>query len=64
MNNKVVLFLLIAIAIAAISFLLIGALLLPALGVDGTARTMISGGISGGAIALVYFNMFGKPNAR
>ena len=64
MNSKVALFLIVAVAIAAISFLLIGALLLPALGVDGMARTMISGGVSGGAIALVYFNMFGKPNAR
>lgn len=64
MNNKVVLFLVIALVIATATFLLVGALLLPALGVDGMARTMISGGISGGAIALVYFNMFGKPNAR
>lgn len=62
--NKVALFLIIAVVIATATFLLIGVLLLPALGVEGTARTMICGGISGGAIALVYFNMFGRPNAR
>ncbi len=61
--NKAVLFLVIAVAIATASFLLIGVLLLPALGVEGMARTMICGGISGGAIALVYFNMFKKPDA-
>ena len=62
--NKVVIFLIAALVIATASFLLVGVLLLPALGVDGMARTMISGGISGGLIALVYFNMFGRPSAR
>jgi len=61
--NKVVVFLISAVVIATVCFLLIGALLLPALGVEGMARTMISGGLSGGLIALVYFNMF-KPGAR
>jgi hypothetical protein len=58
--NKAVLFLIIAVAIATASFLLLGVLLLPALGVEGMTRTMIAGGVSGGAIALVYFNMFRK----
>ena len=62
--NKVALFLIIAVVIATATFMLIGVLLLPALGVEGPARTMICGGISGGAIALVYFNMFGKPGAK
>lgn len=62
--NKVALFLIVAVVIAAATFLLIGVLVLPALGVEGMARTMICGGISGGAIALVYFNMFGRPGAR
>ncbi len=62
--NKVALFLIIAVAIATASFLLIGALLLPALGVEGAGRTMIAGGVSGGGIALVYFNMFGRDGAR
>lgn len=60
--NKIALFLVAAVAIATACFLLIGVLLLPALGVGGMARTMISGGISGGAIALVYFNMFKRPD--
>lgn len=58
--NKAVVFLVVAVAIATASFLLLGVLLLPALGVEGTARTMIAGGVSGGLIALVYFNMFRK----
>lgn len=60
--NKVVLFLILAVCIATASFLLIGVLLLPALGVEGMARTAISGGISGGLIAFIYFNMFRKPD--
>ena len=59
--NKVALFLIIAVVIATATFMLIGVLLLPALGVEGTARTMISGGISGGAIALVYSTCSGSP---
>jgi hypothetical protein len=74
--NKVALFLILAVAIATASFVLIGVLLLPALGVDAQWRTMISGGVSGGLIALVYFTMFrreleekvkaesGEPGAR
>lgn len=62
--NKVAIFLIVAIVIATATFLLVGVLLLPALGVEGMARTMICGGISGGAIALAYFRMFGNPNAR
>ena len=60
--NKVALFLILAVAIATASFLLIGVLLLPALRVEGMARTMISGGVSGGLIALIYFSMFRKPD--
>lgn len=60
--NKVVLFLIVAVAIATASFLLIGVLLLPALGIDAQWRTMISGAVSGGLIALVYFNMFRKTD--
>lgn len=60
--NKVALFLILAVCIATASFLLIGVLLLPALGVEGMARTMISGGVSGGLIAIIYFNMFRKPD--
>ena len=56
--NKVVIFLIAAVVIATASFLLLGVLLLPALGVEGMARTMICGGVSGGLIALVYFKMF------
>jgi len=60
--NKVALFLILAVCIATASFLLIGVLLLPALGVDAQWRTMISGGISGLLIAITYFNMFRKPD--
>ena len=56
--NKVALFLLLAVGIAVGSFLLLGVLLLPALGLHGQALTMIPGGISGGAIAILYFSMF------
>jgi hypothetical protein len=60
--NNVALFLILAIVIATGSFLLLGILLLPALGVDGLARTMIAGGVSGGAIAILYFNMLRKSD--
>jgi hypothetical protein len=62
--NKAVLFLIIAVAIATASFLLVGVLLLPALGVEGMTRTMICGGISGGAIAIVYLAMFRKEGGK
>ena len=60
--NKVAIFIAAAVAIATASFLLIGVLLLPALGVDPQWRTMVSGGVSGGLIALVYFTLFRKPD--
>lgn len=60
--NKVALFLIVAVTIATASFLLIGVLLLPALGIDAQWRTMISGGVSGALIAFVYFSMFRKPD--
>src|SRR5438128_7485242 len=56
--NKVALFLVIAVAIATASFLLLAVLLLPALGLGGQWLTMIPGGISGGAIAILYCSMF------
>jgi hypothetical protein len=62
--NKVALFLILAVAIATASFLLLGALLLPALGVEGAARTMIAGGVSGGAIAILYITMLRKDAGR
>lgn len=60
--NKVALFLIIALVIATASFVGLGVLLLPAVGVDGMARTMICGGVSGGLIAIVYLNMFRKSD--
>ena len=60
--NKVVLFLILAVLISTASFLLLGVLLLPALGVEGMARTMIAGGVSGGAIAILYINMLRKTD--
>ena len=48
--NRVALFLGLAVAIAAASFLLLGMLLLPAVGLKGQWRTMIPGAISGGSI--------------
>lgn len=60
--NKVALFLLLAIAVATASYLLVGVLLLPALGVSGMLLTMIPGGISGLIIAILYFNMFRTTN--
>lgn len=60
--NNVALFLILAVVIAMASFLLIGVLLLPALGVEGAARTMIAGGVSGGAIAILYFTMLRKSD--
>lgn len=60
--NNVVLFLILAILISTASFLLLGVLLLPALGVDGLARTMIAGGVSGGAIAILYVTMLRKSD--
>jgi hypothetical protein len=56
--NQVALFLLLAVAVATASFLLLGVLLLPALGLSGLWRTMIPGAISGGTIAILYFSMF------
>jgi hypothetical protein len=60
--NKVALFLILAVAIATASFLLLGVLLLPALGLSGQLLTMIPGAISGGTIAIIYFTMFRKPD--
>lgn len=60
--NRVALFLILAVCISTASFLLLGVLLLPALGVEGNARTMIAGGISGGAIAILYITMLRKPD--
>jgi len=60
--NKVALFLVLAILIATASFVLLGMLLLPALGVEGSARTMIAGGVSGGAIAMLYISMLRKSD--
>ena len=60
--NKVALFLIFAIVISTASFLLLGALLLPALGVQGMARTMIAGGVSGAAIAILYISMLRKSD--
>ena len=60
--NKVALFLILAVVIATASFLLLGMLLLPALGVEGSARTMIAGGVSGGAIAILYISMLRKSD--
>ena len=60
--NRVALFLILAVAIATASFLLLGVLLLPALGVEGMARTMIAGGVSGGAIAILYISMLRKSD--
>ena len=60
--NRVALFLILAVAIAAASFLLLGMLLLPALGLGGQWLTMIPGAISGGTIAALYFTMFRKTD--
>jgi hypothetical protein len=60
--NNVALFLILAVVIATASFLLLGMLLLPALGVEGSARTMIAGGVSGGAIAILYITMLRKSD--
>lgn len=60
--NAVALFLILAILISAASFLLLALLLLPALGVGGMARTMIAGGVSGGAIAIMYMTMLRKSD--
>ena len=61
--NRVALFLVLAVVIAAASFLLLGVLLLPAVGLSGQWLTMIPGAISGGTIAALYFTMFRKPDA-
>lgn len=60
--NKVALFLVIAVVVATASYLLLGVLLLPALGVGGSLLTMIPGGISGAIIAFLYFSMFRTTN--
>jgi hypothetical protein len=60
--NRVALFLILAVCIAAASFLLLGVLLLPAIGLGGQWLTMIPGAISGGTIAALYFTMFRKPD--
>ena len=62
--NKVALFLILAVATATASYLLLGALLLPAMGVTGSMLTMIPGGISGAIIAILYFSMFRKPDGQ
>lgn len=62
--NRVALFLILAVAIATISFLLLGVLLLPALGLSGQWLTMIPGAISGGTIAALYFTMFRKESGQ
>jgi hypothetical protein len=59
---KIAWFLLIALAIMAVGLGLGGGLLLPALGVEGVAARVIPGGIAGAIIAIVYFQMFKRPN--
>ena len=60
--NRVALFLILAVAIATAAYLLLGVLLLPALGLNGIWLTMIPGAVSGAAIALLYFNMIKRPD--
>lgn len=60
--NKVGIFLIAAVVIAVFCFLVLGAWLLPMLGLTGMWLSAIPGGISGGIIALIYFNMFKRPN--
>jgi hypothetical protein len=60
--NKVALFLILAVGIATASILLIGVLLLPALGLSGRSLTLIPGAISGATIAILYFSMFRKSD--
>jgi hypothetical protein len=60
--NPVVLFLIAAVLIATFCFLVLGAWLLPMLGLTGIWLSAIPGAISGGTIALIYFNMFKRPN--
>jgi hypothetical protein len=62
--NKVGLFIILAVVIAVACYVLLGVLLLPALGLGGIWLTVIPGAISGGSIALIYFNMFKGPNAN
>ena len=60
--NRVALFLIIAVAIATAAYVLLGVLLLPALGLGGIWLTAIPGAVSGSAIAILYFNMIKRPN--
>ena len=60
--NRVALFLIIAVAIATAAYVLLGVLLLPALGLDGIWLTTIPGAVSGAAIALLYFTMIKRPD--
>lgn len=60
--NRVALFLLLAVGIATASILLVGVLLLPALGFSGRSLTLIPGAVSGATIAILYFTMFRKPD--
>jgi hypothetical protein len=57
---KLAVFLLVAVAIGAACFL-VGAWLLPMLGVEGMLTQAIPGGVSGAIIAIVYLQMFKRP---
>ena len=48
--------------LAYAAYVLLGVLLLRALGLHGQWLTMIPGAISGGTIAAIYFTMFRKPD--
>ncbi|MEA3014780.1 MAG: hypothetical protein QOD42_3325 [Sphingomonadales bacterium] len=55
-------FFLVALAIMALFLGLGGGWLLPALGVEGVAARVVSGGLAGMIIAIVYLQMFKRPS--
>lgn len=55
-------FLLVALAIMAVFLGLGGGLLLPALGVEGTVARLLPAGLAGALIAVVYLQMFKRPD--
>jgi hypothetical protein len=59
---KIAWFLLIALAIMALCLGLGGGWLLPAMGVEGALARALPAGIAGAIIAVVYLQMFKRPN--
>jgi len=60
---KIAQFLAVALLVTFAVMFALGGWLLPRMGVDGGARTVIAGGVAGALVAGLYFRMIRRPGA-